>query len=43
MKFFFVILLLVLIGVSLGADFLWKRWVARQREYREKHPDEYPR
>ncbi len=43
MKFFFTMLLVVFVAVSMGVDYLWKRWVARQREYRQTHPDEYPK
>jgi hypothetical protein len=43
MKVLIGIVLVLLIAGSLLVDYLWKRWVARQRDYRNRHPDEFRR
>ena len=41
MKLLLFLVIALLVAASLAADYLWKRWVARQREMRERDPDEF--
>ena len=43
MKLLLFLFFAVLVAASLVADYLWKRWVARQRASREDNPETFRR
>jgi hypothetical protein len=43
LKALLIIVILALVIGSFYADYRWKRWIARQRERRERSGDEFKR
>ena len=43
MKLLLALVILTLVAASFLFDYLWKRWVAKQREIRERNSGEFRR
>jgi len=43
MKLLLALVVLAIVAGSVYADYRWKRWLAKQREERQRRPDEFRR